>query len=89
VRGLADKATPAAVKLLQKISAGDKDAEIQEEAIHALADLPGRSGLPHLIELVRTHPDASVRTKAVEAIGDVGGPEAVKVLAGLAKGRGR
>jgi len=45
----------------------------------ALADLPHR--------LVKTHPDGTVRTGAVEAIGEMGGLEAVKILAEPARGR--
>jgi HEAT repeat protein len=71
------------------MSSGDKDPEIQNKAIHALADLPGRSGLPRLINLVKTHADPAIRKEAVDAIGDVGGAEAVKFLSELARGRGR
>ncbi len=89
VQGLAEKATDATVKMLEKISAGDRDPKIQKEAIRAIAELPKRSGLPLLVKLVRTHPDEAVRKEAVAAIGDVGGADAVKILAGFAKERGR
>jgi HEAT repeat protein len=62
--------TDALVRMLKGFATEENDAAVQQEAIDTLASLDHPNVLATLTELARTHPRASVRREAVEALAD-------------------
>jgi HEAT repeat protein len=68
------------VDVLAQIVAEESHLDVQEQALESLAALPGGEGVPLLIKLARTHPDAEVRERAVDALGESEDPRARRAL---------
>jgi HEAT repeat protein len=63
------------------------ETKIQEQAIFALSQLPGKEGVDELIKVAKTHPDAELRKKAIFWLGASGDPRALEVLVEIIKGK--
>lgn len=68
IETLGDAMGGLALPLLKELVA-DRDPQIQEEAVDAIANIDQGGGLATLMELARSHPSIDVRHKAVEALG--------------------
>ena len=73
----ADQALPAIDAVLQK----DPDTEVKKLAVNALTRFPNGEGVPKLMEVARTHPNAEVRRQAMLRLGDTKDPRAVDFFA--------
>jgi hypothetical protein len=58
----------------------DLDREVKEQAVFALSQQPGDAGVPALIRIARSHPDGSVRRKALFWLGQSGDPRALTLF---------
>ena len=58
----------------------DKDAEVREEAVEALADLKDKRVVIHLSKVLINDGDPDVRETAADALGDFGGEMAIDML---------
>jgi hypothetical protein len=56
------------------------DGEVRESAIFALSQLSGEAGVPILIDIVRTHPDPSLKKKAIFWLGQSDDPRVVALF---------
>jgi len=70
---------------LATIARSDAATEVQKKAIFSLAQL-GEAGVPQLIDLARTHPDANMRSEAVFWLGETGDPRAADLLMEIVRG---
>ena len=69
----ADQALPTIDAALQK----DPDTEIKKLAVNALTRFPNGEGIPKLMDVARTHPNAEVRRHAMLRLGETKDPRAV------------
>jgi HEAT repeat protein len=60
---------------------------VQTHAVHALADLPSKEGLPYLIRVAKTHANREVRKAAIYSLGDMNDPAAIQALVDIVKGK--
>ncbi len=74
-------------KALEEFARKDGDAEIQEQAVFALSQLPDNQGVDALIKLAKTHPDPRIRKKAVFWLGECDDPRALETLVTIIKGK--
>jgi HEAT repeat protein len=63
----------------------DGNAEVQEQAVFALSQLPDGQGVEPLIKLAKTHPDPRVRKRAIFWLGETGDPRALATLVSIIK----
>jgi len=68
IETLGDAMGGLALPLLKELLT-DRDPQIQEEAVDAIASIDQGGGLETVMELARSHPRLEVRRKAVEALG--------------------
>jgi hypothetical protein len=59
------------------------DEKIREQAVFALSQRPHEEGVPSLIQIARTSPDAQLRRKALFWLGQSGDPRAIDLFAEL------
>lgn len=64
-----------ALRVLKGIANGDRNAEVQAEAVETMGELPADFAIPALIEIARNHPNEEVRAEAVETLGDSQGDD--------------
>jgi hypothetical protein len=64
---------------------GDSDAYVRERAVFALTQIPNGGGVPQLIELARSSPDAAVKKKAMFWLGQSKDQRAVDFFAQVLK----
>ncbi|HXV85130.1 MAG TPA: HEAT repeat domain-containing protein [Gemmatimonadales bacterium] len=72
-------AEEAAEGLAQMVAQGG-DTEVREHAVFALSQLPRHQGVPMLLEIARTHPEARVRKKAIFWLGQSDDPRALALF---------
>jgi hypothetical protein len=58
----------------------DLDHDVKEQAVFALSQQPADAGVPALIRIARTHPDAGVRRKAIFWLGQSDDPRALALF---------
>ncbi len=75
----AEQALPAIDAALQK----DPDTEVKKLAVNALTRFPNGEGVPRLMDVARTHPNAEVRRHAMLRLADTKDPRAVDFFAGI------
>ncbi len=63
---LAELATPEALKAVQA-AAQDQDAQLAREAIRVMGQWPNADPVPHLLDVARSHANATLRTLALRA----------------------
>jgi len=73
----ADQALPTIDAALQK----DPDTEVKKLAVTALTRFPNGEGIPKLMDVARTHPNAEVRRHAMLRLADTKDPRAVDFFA--------
>lgn len=73
----ADQAWPAIDAVLQK----DPDTEVKKLAVNALTRFPNGEGIPRLMEVARSHPNAEVRRQAMLRLGETKDPRVVEFFA--------
>ena len=66
--------------MLKGIALKDAAARVRDEALETLSELPDGAGVPALIELARSHPDAATRKQALEALLESEHPRAREVF---------
>jgi hypothetical protein len=76
-RRAADQALPAIDAALQK----DPDIEVKKLAVNALIRFPNGEGIPRLMDVARTHPNAEVRRQAMLRLGETKDPRVVDFFA--------
>jgi beta-lactamase regulating signal transducer with metallopeptidase domain/HEAT repeat protein len=69
-----------AIEILGQIIAADRDADIRNEALEGLSELPGGAGIPTLIDVARTNPDKGVRSEALKRLVESDDPRARAVF---------
>jgi hypothetical protein len=69
----ADQALPAIDAALQK----DPDTEVKKLAVNALTRFPNGEGVPKLMDVARSHPNAEVRRQAMLQLGQTKDPRVV------------
>jgi HEAT repeat protein len=62
------------------MSVVEKDPEIRDHAVFAIAEADNDLGLPALIQIAKTHKDISVRKKAIYWLGESEDPRAREAL---------
>lgn len=58
----------------------DGDRTIQEQVVFALSQRPKDEGIPALVRVARTHPDAEIRKKAIFWLGQSDDPRAIALF---------
>ena len=66
--------TDEVLALLDEIARQETSEEVQEQIVFAYSRL-GRAGVPHLIRMARSHPDAEIRKNAIFWLSQTGGPD--------------
>jgi HEAT repeat protein/beta-lactamase regulating signal transducer with metallopeptidase domain len=76
-----------AIRALKSLANGDKDAEVQAEAVETMGELPADIAIPALIEIARNHPNPEVRAEAIETLGDSQGedPRSLEAIIAIAR----
>ena len=83
---LAQKAAAKdAQQVIGKVLADDPDRGVKEQAVFALKNLPGDQGIPMLIEVAKSNPDAAVRKKAMFWLGQSKDAKALDFFASVLK----
>jgi HEAT repeat protein len=72
-----DAATAGLAELAQDQS---EDADVREQAVFGLSELPDDQGIPILIRLAKTNPDPKIRRKAIFWLGQSDDPRALALL---------
>lgn len=73
-------AQAATAGLEEMVEADTMDRELREHAIFALSQRPEEEGVPALIRVVRTNPDAVLKEKALFWLGQSGDPRAIALF---------
>ena len=66
--------------LTDLVDDADLDRDVKEQAVFALSQQPREAGVPALIRIARTHPEAGVRRKALFWLGQSGDPRALALF---------
>ena len=77
---LAQRATSEALPAIDD-ALKDPELEVKKQAVNALARFPNQEGIPKLIEIARSYPNAEVRRQAMLRLGDTKDPRAVDFFA--------
>ncbi|MCX6566012.1 MAG: HEAT repeat domain-containing protein [Candidatus Aminicenantes bacterium] len=76
---LGQKASAECVKALKDvILSPTENDQLKEQAVFAISQLPNDKAVPMLLDIAKTHKNASVRKKAIFWLGQTGDPAALK-----------
>ena len=78
--GGAGKDAAAVVELLSRLADGDREPEVQREAVETLGEVPVAQAVERLRAIARTHASAEVRREAIETLAEHAAPTAVVAL---------
>ena len=78
---LAQRAADQALSTIDTTLQKDPDIEVKKQAVNALTRFPNGEGVPKLMEVARTHPNAEVRRQAMLRLGDTKDPRVVEFFA--------
>ena len=79
MRALGERATKRSLEFLRDTAERpDGNAEVQVQAVRAIAERPADEAVPLLIKIARTHANQTVRRQAIRLLGESGDPRAVE-----------
>ena len=67
--------------------ADDDDTEVQKQALIALAQMRGGSGVEKLIQVAKAHPKLKLRKQAIMSLGNSDDPRAMEALIEIARSK--
>jgi HEAT repeat protein len=71
---------------LKEIALNNPDPEVQERAVHGLAQMSGNEGIPALIDIAQSNVIMNVRKNAIYALGRSNDPRAKEALQSILQG---
>ena len=83
---LGRKGGPAVLAFFDELMRQPGAGEVHDQVVFAYAQLPASEGVPRLIDLARTHPNADVRKGAIFWLGQSGDARATAALMDMLQG---